>query len=86
MDLNEANKNIGSLEDAFKGVPVSRRWVLRSSAGAAAGAIAVSAFGQGATSVQAERAKSATAAAEAENAHAEKPAGYVHSLHGWDTI
>jgi len=84
MDRNEANKNIGSLEDAFKGSPVSRRWVLRSSASAAAGVIAVSAFGQGAA--QAETAKAVAAAVEAEDLHADKPAGYVHSLHGWDTI
>jgi hypothetical protein len=86
MDRNEASKNIGSLEDAFKGSPVSRRWVLRSSASAAAGVIAVSAFGQGATPAQAETAKAAAAGVEVENAHADKPAGYVHSLHGWDTI
>jgi hypothetical protein len=84
MDRNEANKNTGSLEDAFKGSPVSRRWLLRNSANAAAGVIAVSAFGQGATPAQAETAKAA--AVEAEDVHADKPAGYVHALHGWDTI
>jgi len=86
MDRNEGNKTIGSLEDAFKGSPVSRRWVLRSSASAAAGVIAVSAFGQGANAAHAETIKATAAAAEVEDVHADKPAGYVHSLHGWDTI
>ena len=79
----------GGIEEAIKGLPVSRRWLLRNTANAAAGVIAASALGAGAAKVESQsaaHAMPAVSAAVATDAHADKPAGYVHSLHGWDTI
>lgn len=87
MKRNGAGRNTDSLENAFNGSPVSRRWLLRNSANAAAGVIAVSAFGQGAESTHTEPAKEDDGSHKGEQAVAtNEPAGYVHSLHGWDTI
>ena len=82
MDHQDSNYAEG-IEGAIKGAPVSRRWFLRNSANAAAGTIAASAIGAAATA-QAEA--HANAASEHDALMADKPAGYVHSLHGWDTI
>jgi len=85
----DTQKSEGGLEEAVKGLPVSRRWLLRNTANAAAGAIAVSALGAGATATKAKAETTAAAGTsypEQHDAHADKPAGYVHSLHGWDTI
>jgi hypothetical protein len=80
MDTNAINQ--AGIEEAVKGQPVSRRWLLRNTANAAAGAIAVSTLGAGANKLDAQPLASESNA----NDHADKPAGYVHSLHGWDTI
>jgi hypothetical protein len=50
----DTQKNEGGLEEAVKGLPVSRRWLLRNSANAAAGVIAASALGAGATATKAK--------------------------------
>jgi len=81
---NDTPKSSGGIEEAIKGLPVSRRWLLRNTANAAAGAIAASAFGSGASKLEAQ--PLATAAASESEDHSDKPAGYVHALHGWDTI
>lgn len=76
------------IEEAIKGLPVSRRWLLRNTANAAAGAIAVSALGAGAGAAKLEVQPTTTVTppeVEAEQG-GDRPAGYVHSLHGWDTI
>lgn len=84
----EGLESAGELEKAIKGQPVSRRWVLRNTANATAGVIAVTALGGGAT----EKAKGEAASGSkgtsypVEHIADERPQGYVHSLHGWDTI
>jgi hypothetical protein len=86
---NETHPGVGGIEEAIKGLPVSRRWVLRNTANAAAGAIAVSALGAGAAKAEAGKVSAEAVTAQAaveERAHPDRPQGYVHSLHGWDTI
>ncbi|HWB31624.1 MAG TPA: hypothetical protein VG714_00460 [Acidobacteriaceae bacterium] len=83
---DQKNRNEGSFEGAIKGQPVSRRWLLRNTANAAAGAIAVTALGAGATEKAVAGKASVGTAYPIENVHVEQPQGYVHSLHGWDTI
>jgi hypothetical protein len=77
---NEVDKSMGGIEEAVKGLPVSRRWLLRNTANAAAGAIAVSTLGAGAAKAEVAR------SAAADEIHVGRPQGYVYSLHGWDTI
>jgi hypothetical protein len=63
--------------------------VLRNTANAAAGAIAVSALGTGAAKAEVGKVSAGAMTAQAaveEQAQADRPRGYVHSLHGWDTI
>ncbi len=86
--MNDMQRVEGGIEEAIKGLPVSRRWLLRNTANAAAGAIAASALGAGAARLDAQSKAQAPAAhaSAAVDEHADKPAGYVHSLHGWDTI
>jgi hypothetical protein len=87
---NETHPGVGGLEAAAKGLPVSRRWLLRNSANAAAGAIAVSALGAGAGKAEAPAvaagARAMSVGAVGEEIQSDRPQGYVHSLHGWDTI
>lgn len=87
--VNETPSHEGGIEEAIKGLPVSRRWLLRNTANAAAGAIAASALGASATQLEAKSAAQSAAAMSASSGadeYVDKPAGYVHSLHGWDTI
>jgi secreted PhoX family phosphatase len=83
----KVNTQEGGIEEAIKGLQVSRRWLLRNTANAAAGMIAASAIGaakvESQSAVQSKPDASATITADD---HLDKPAGYIHSLHGWDTI
>jgi hypothetical protein len=81
---SSTNQSEGGIEEAIKGLPVSRRWLLRNTANAAAGVIAVSTLGAGAAKLEAQP-LAVTASSDTES-HADRPAGYVHALHGWDTI
>jgi uncharacterized protein (DUF1501 family) len=79
---NDTIGSADSITEAIKGSPVTRRWLLRNSANAAAGVVAATAFGATATRLDVQPVAAAAEIGE----HADKPAGYVHSLHGWDTI